>query len=53
MQILVSIVVLIIVFGGLFLVSLSRGEGKELKKSCACSVPDPGKDKQIGCGCSS
>lgn len=48
MQILVSIIVLVIVLGGLFIISLSRGEGKELKKSCSCSVPNA-KGEQSGC----
>ncbi|MBI9065899.1 MAG: hypothetical protein JEZ09_01325 [Salinivirgaceae bacterium] len=52
MQILVSIIVLAIVMGGLFLITLSRGEGKELKKSCACAIPTPKGEKGMGCGCS-
>lgn len=52
MQILISIIVLVIVMGGLFLITMSRGEGKELKKSCACTVPATENDKQTGCGCS-
>lgn len=39
MQIVVTIGIMLLVFGGLFAISLSRGEGKELKKSCGCSVP--------------
>jgi hypothetical protein len=39
MQIFVTIAVLAFVMGGLFAVTLSRKEGRELKKSCGCSVP--------------
>lgn len=52
MQILVSIIVLVIVLGGLFLVTMSRGEGKELKKSCGCAVPSANGEKPTSC-CSS
>lgn len=37
-QILVTIVILVLVFGGLLVITLSRKEGKELQKSCGCSV---------------
>ncbi|MDA3893476.1 MAG: hypothetical protein PF517_17570 [Salinivirgaceae bacterium] len=40
LQIIVTILILLIVLGGLLAISLSRGEGKELKKSCGCSIPD-------------
>lgn len=39
-QVIATIVLLLIVLGGLLAISLSRGEGKELKKSCGCAVPD-------------
>lgn len=38
-QVIVTIVILLLVLGGLLAISLSRGEGKELKKSCGCSIP--------------
>lgn len=49
LQILVSVFVLIIVLGGLFAITLSRGEGKELKKSCGCALP--GADGEKGSNC--
>lgn len=40
LQTIITILVLLIVFGGLFAISLNRSEDKQLKKSCGCSVPD-------------
>jgi hypothetical protein len=49
LQIAVTLLILLIVLGGLFAITLSRGEGKELKKSCGCSVP--GTDGNEGSSC--
>ncbi len=40
LQIIVTIVILFFVLGGLFALSMSRGERKEFNKSCNCSLPD-------------
>jgi len=37
-QVLVAIGVLLVVMGLLFVISLSRKEGRELQKSCGCNV---------------
>jgi hypothetical protein len=39
LQVIVTIGILVFVLGGLMAISLSRKEGKELKKSCGCAVP--------------
>jgi len=49
LQILITIALLLIVFGGLFAISLGRGEGKELKKSCGCSVPGVPSESNSSC----
>lgn len=49
LQIAVTILILLIVLGGLLAITLSRGEGKELKKSCGCSVP--GEEGSSGSSC--
>lgn len=50
LQIILTIGILLFVLGGLFAISLSRKEGRELKKSCGCSIP--GQDgHEKGCGC--
>jgi hypothetical protein len=45
-QIFVTIAILALVMGGLFAITLSRKDGRELKKSCGCSIPGP--DGKIG-----
>lgn len=39
LQVFVTIAIMAFVFGGLFAITLSRKEGRELKKSCGCSLP--------------
>lgn len=46
LQIIVTILVLVLVLGGLLAISLSRSDDKQLKKSCGCSVP--GSDGDTG-----
>lgn len=55
-QTIVTIGVLLLVMGGLFAISLSRKEGRELRKSCggvgsSCSTSESSKGHS--CGCSS
>ncbi len=40
LQVIVTVVILVAVLGGLMAISLSRKEGRELQKSCGCSIPD-------------
>ncbi|MFA6400750.1 MAG: hypothetical protein WCX31_03875 [Salinivirgaceae bacterium] len=39
LQIIVTITLMILIFGGFFVITLNRKEGRELKKSCGCSIP--------------
>ncbi len=38
-QVVLTIAILVLVLGGMLALSLSRKEGKELKKSCSCAIP--------------
>jgi|GEM_PF-6941668 hypothetical protein len=49
LQIVVTITLMLIVFGGFFAITLSRKEGRELKKSCGCSIP--GEEGTSGSSC--
>jgi len=49
LQIIVTIALVLIIFGGFFAITLSRKEGRELKKSCGCSIPGIDGDKESGC----
>ena len=49
LQIVVSIVILVIVLGGLLAISITRTDGKELKKSCGCALP--GNEGKSSSGC--
>jgi hypothetical protein len=50
LQIFVTILVVLIIFGGFFAITFNRKEGRELKKSCGCSVPGMENSEDSGCG---
>jgi len=49
LQIIVTIVLLLVIFGGFFAITLNRKEGRELKKSCGCAIPGIEGDSESGC----
>lgn len=39
LQLIVSIGIMVIIMGFFFFITFNRKEGRELKKSCGCSIP--------------
>ncbi len=49
LQIAVTITLMILIFGGFFAITLSRKEGRELKKSCGCAIPGEDSTSESSC----
>ncbi|MCK9205801.1 MAG: hypothetical protein M0P66_01700 [Salinivirgaceae bacterium] len=46
LQIFVSLAIMIVIMGVFFAITVNRKEGRELKKSCGCSIPG---NEKSGC----